>query len=420
MSKRNCVIIVGGGAAGMMAALSARRHHPDFKIILVEHEESLGRKLLVCGAGRCNVTNVRVAPDRFSGAPADFTASVLARFDHEAVRRFFDELGVVLYEEKKNDKGKLFPVTNQAQTVLDLLIDELRRAGVEIRLGVHVDSVARGEEGFTLETGKGRMWSTHLILATGGKTYPKLGGDGSGYSIAAAFGHSIIEPVATATALVAQNSISKRVHGVRAEMEVAAVIAGTEVCRDADQMMFTKYGFTGPAILNVSRPVALRLHRDKKSDCELELKFLPRKSREEIERTLDERWRKRPEQKLSLSLCGLMQNKLPAAILEHLALADGPAGELAPDGRRKLVDFLSAWRVPVSETRGWDEAEFTAGGVHCAEVSAAHLESAKIPGLFFAGEILDVDGEVGGFNLTWAWSSGYLAGALGAEPIAPL
>ncbi|PCI36402.1 MAG: hypothetical protein COB53_09670 [Elusimicrobia bacterium] len=412
MAKRDCVVIVGAGAAGMMAALSARRHHPKLKIILIEHEEILGRKLLVCGAGRCNVTNVNVVPERFSGAPTDFIAAVLKQFDHECIQKFFEELGIPLYEEKKNNKGKLFPITNQAQTVLNLIIDELQRAEVEVRKGVHVESVRKDGDHFKIKTNQGRIESSTLILSTGGKTYPKLGGDGSGYGIAQSFGHTIIEPVATALPLVAQNPVSKKVHGVRAEMEVAAIIGGTEVCRDSDQMMFTKYGFTGPAILNVSRPIALRLNRDKINDCELELKFLPRKSRKEIEEALLSRWKKRPDQRLTLSLCGLMQNKLPAAILSYLEIGDIPAGDLSPAGRKRLFDFLSGWRVPVTETRGWNEGEFTAGGVECSEVDPKTLESLKIPGLFFAGELLDVDGEVGGFNLSWAWSSGYAAGAL--------
>ncbi|MFH1725314.1 MAG: NAD(P)/FAD-dependent oxidoreductase [Elusimicrobiota bacterium] len=413
MAKRECVVIVGGGAAGMMAALAARRSRPAFKVILVEHQEKLGRKLLVCGAGRCNLTNVNVRPERFAGASRAFVRTVLERFDHTAVRSFFEDLGVSLYEEKKNDKGKLFPVTNQAQTVLSLLVDELEREGVEIRLGVHVSEARRDGEGFQLRTQKGRMWGTRLILAAGGKTYPKLGGDGSGYALARAFGHMIVEPVPTALPLLAPNPISKRLHGVRAEMEVAAVVGGRKVCRDVDQMMFVKYGFTGPVILNVSRPISLRIHRERKTDCELELKFLPGRSRSEIRSELARRWKRRPAQRLSLSLCGLLQGKLPEAILEHLRIGDAPVQDVPARDKDALARFLSGWRVPVQGTRGWDEGEFTAGGVDCSEVDPRSLRSLRVPGLYFAGEVLDVDGEVGGFNLTWAWSSGHVAGQLG-------
>lgn len=410
MAKRECVIVVGGGAAGMMAALSARRARPERKVILVEHQDKLGRKLLVCGAGRCNVTNVNGSPDRYAGAPRGFVAQVLDQFDHEAVRAFFEELGVPLYEEKKSAKGKLFPVTNQAETVWSLLIDEMERAGVEIRLGVHVEGVERDDEGFKLQTSKGRMWSTHLILASGGMTYPRLGGDGSGYELAKTFGHSIVEPVPTALPVEAPNPVSKDLHGVRAELEVAAIVDGAEVARDADQMMFTKYGFTGPAVLNVSRPLSLRLNREKKGGCELELKFLPGLSREEIRAAFEGRWAKRPDQKLSLSLSGMMQAKLPPAILAHLGLRDAAAGELPAEDKDRLLDFLTAWRVPVTGTKGWDEGEFTAGGVDTRDIDPATMASKKAPGLYFAGELVDVDGEVGGFNLTWAWSSGWLAG----------
>ncbi len=413
MAKRECLVVVGGGAAGMMAALSARRSRPEMKVILVEHEQKLGRKLLVCGAGRCNVTNVNVHAGRFSGAPKRFIEAVLKQFDHRAVVSFLDDLGIPLYEEKKNDKGKLFPVTNQAQTVLGLLIDELERECVEIRLGVHVESVGRDEGGFAIKTTKGPMWGTHLLLASGGKTFPKLGGDGSGYQIAGSLGHSIIEPVPTALPLLAPNPISKALHGVRAEMEVAAIVGGKEVRRDCDQMMFVKYGFTGPAILNVSRPISLRIHREKKDDCELELKFLPRKSEEEIRAGLGARWARRPEQLLAMSLYGIMERKLPAAILGYLKIADRPVRTVPVRERDALISFLSGWRVPVEGTRGWDEGEFTAGGIDCSEVDPKTLQSRKVPGLYFAGEILDVDGDVGGFNLTWAWSSGHVAGRLG-------
>ena len=413
MAKRECVVIVGGGAAGMMAALWARKSHPEMKVILVEHEEKLGRKLLVCGAGRCNVTNVNVHPGRFAGASPAFIKTVLDQFDHRAVVDFLEDLGIPLYEEKKNDKGKLFPVTNQAHTVLNLLVDELERAGVEIRLGVHVESVGKDKEGFKINTGKGFLECTYLILASGGKTFPKLGGDGTGYTIARELGHRIIEPVPTALPVLAPNPVSKILHGVRAEMEVAAIIAGKEVCRDSDQMMFVKYGFTGPAILNVSRPISLRIHRDKKKDCELELNFLPGRSRAEIRKALEERWQKRPQQRLSLSLSGMMQRKLPEAILGHLKLKDVPVSGLSEKDKGRLVDFLGAWRVPVEGTLGWDEAEFTAGGVDCADVDPKTLRSKKVPNLYFAGEVMDVDGDVGGFNLTWAWSSGRVAGKLG-------
>jgi predicted Rossmann fold flavoprotein len=412
MADREAVIIVGGGAAGMMAALAAQRSHPSYKIILVDHEEKLGRKLLVCGAGRCNVTNVNVTSAHFSGAPQAFIEAVLTQFDHTHVQNFFADLGIALYEEKKNNKGKLFPVTNQAHTVHALLIDELERAGVEIRTGVHVQKIHKDDKGFALTTKKGPMWASYVILAAGGKTYPKLGGDGSGYALAQSFGHNIIEPVPTALPLLSANPLAKLLAGVRAEMEVAAIIGGQEVARDTDQMMFAKTGFTGPAILNVSRPISLRMHREDKDDCELELKFLPGKSAAEISAELAARWNKRPEQRLSISLAALMERKMPDAILKFLEIPDTAVRKLTAAHKKKLLAHLSGWRVKIDGTRGWDEGEFTAGGIDCNEVETGTLVSKRVPGLYFAGELLDVDGEVGGFNLTWAWASGHVAGQL--------
>ncbi len=404
------LVIVGGGAAGIMAALSSRKHHPKRKVLILEHQGSLGRKLLVCGAGRCNITNVNATPERFFGAERGFTAKVLEQFDHNAVRAFFEELGIPLYEERKTDRGKIFPVTDQAKTVLTFLLDELTRHKVEIRTGVQATGVTKDPKGFILNTSKGGIRCARLLLASGGMTFPKLGGSPSGYALAKSLGHTIIEPVPTALPLKAKNFVSKRIHGLQADAEAAVYVSGKKAGADSGKVMFTKYGFTGPAILNISRPVSIRMNREKKNDCELRLNFLPGRSPSQAKKLLGERWAKRPDQLMSINLCGLLKNRIPQAILADLEIEDAPVSKVTAKNKARIAQRLSDWRLPIDGTMGWDEGEFTAGGVDSREINPATMGSRAAPGLYLAGEIVDVDGDVGGFNLTWAWSSGFVAG----------
>jgi predicted Rossmann fold flavoprotein len=441
--KVSHVVIVGGGAAGLMAALSCRKHHPNSKITLLEHQSSLGRKLLVCGAGRCNITNVQVSADDFGGASQVFIDAILEQFSNTQVISFFEELGIPLYEELKNKRGKMFPVTNQAQTVLGLLLDELGRSNIEFGFNVHVDSVSIHHNQLKLEAskvepkavkknktksivgpvppinqiefdenGKAAWTPSHIIMANGGKTYPILGADGSGYEIAKKLGHQIIPPVPSALPLLAENDICNKLQGQRLELEVTAIVGGKPVKTARDQVMFTKTGFSGPAILDISRPISEAINRTEQQPCEIKVNFFQYKSRTEVESLLNERWLRRPNQALSVSLMGLMPNKVPAVILEHLNLTDLSVSEISQVDRAKLIDFLIGWRTPIDGTRGWNEGEFTAGGIAEKDINLGTLQSSKIPGLYFAGEIVDVVGDVGGFNLTWAWSSGFVAGQL--------
>lgn len=402
--------IVGGGAAGIMAALSSRKHHPKRKVVLIEHQASLGRKLLVCGAGRCNITNVNVTPERFFGAERGFTAKVLEQFDHHAVQAFFEELGIPLYEERKGDRGKIFPVTDQAKTVLTFLLDELARCRVELRTETRATGVAKDVRGFILKTTKGDMRCARLLLASGGMTFPKLGGSLSGYELARSLGHTIVEPVPTALPLKVKNFVSKRLHGLQADAEAAVYISGKKAGADSGKIMFTKYGFTGPAILNISRPVSIRMNRERKDNCELRLNFLPGRSPAQAKKLLKERWAKRPDQLMSINLCGLLKNRIPQAFLDDLKIGDAPVSKITAKNKARITLRLCDWRLPIEGTTGFEEGEFTAGGVDSREINPATMGSRIAPGLYLAGEIVDVDGDVGGFNLTWAWSSGFVAG----------
>ncbi len=429
------LIIIGGGAAGQMAAISAKRANPKLKVAILDRTFALGRKILVCGAGRCNVTNINLdksIDNHYYTNNPGFPNNALTKFGYQDILNFFDDLGVNLYVEQKTDIGKLFPTTDQAKTITGVLEEELRLLGVEVHLLTQVEKITkarnskiedRKKEEFMIETLKldqaGHPLSQEtftaekIILSAGGKTYPALGSNGSGYSIAESFGHKIIEPVPSALPLVSKNPLSHFLQGMKLEAEVTSIINGKRIKTRTDDVMFTQYGLSGPAILNISREISIHINREQKSGVEVEINFLPGKN---IRSELEKRWKARPELTLEKSLYGLFPNKfaeaLPRAIqLDHTkAVKDLSAAET-----HRLIESLSAFKIKIDGTRSWNEAEFTAGGVDTRDVNPDTLESKLTPGLFFCGEILDVDGDVGGFNLSWAWSSGNLAGKSATE-----
>ncbi len=429
--KKFDLIIIGGGAAGMMAAISARRHHPEYNIAILDRTFALGRKILVCGAGRCNITNINLhesIDSHYYGAQDDFIKSIFNQFGFDNIVSFFEDLGVGLYVERKTDIGKMFPVTNQAHTITEMMLDEIERAKIAVFLNTEVTKITAPnlpQENFQLQAweierdGKRvqeySFVSSYLILSAGGKTYPALGSNGSGYSLVEELGHSLVEPVPSALPLEAKNPLSQLLQGQRMETQVTSIINGQEIKTRADDMMFTKYGLSGPVILNVSREISIHVHREQGSAAALKLNFLPGKSKQEVIDELQERWQKRPDQGLEKSLYGLFPNKFAAAILQ---VSDLPNAKLVSEVTQvelsRLAGNITEYIVKVDGTRGWNEAEFTAGGINNTQVKTTTLESNLVPNLFLAGEILDVDGDVGGFNLSWSWSSGYVAGKLQA------
>ncbi len=422
------VIIIGGGAAGIMAAISAKKSHPDYSVVIIDRTFALGRKILVCGAGRCNVTNINLnisAESRFYGATHDFVKSVFNQFTYEQIVKFFDDLGIELYVERKTLIGKLFPTTDQAKTVNILLEDELNRLDVEVYLNTEVKTVKKQGDNFIFSTQllennqpkglESGFTSKYLIVSAGGKTYPALGSNGSGYNLAESFGHTVIGPVPSALPIVGKNPMSIEAFGTKMEIEATSIIDGIEVKTATDDVMFTQYGLSGPAILNISREISIQINRYHKGNVNVKLNFFPGKTYLEVKVILRERWAKRPQQWVEMSLNGLLTPKLPPVFLKMLSIPlTKEVGKLTEQEHDALARLLTSYKVAITETKGWNEAEFTAGGIDTKEIKQGSLESKNVPNLYFAGEILDVDGDVGGFNLSWAWASGNVAGKLSA------
>ena len=409
------VIIIGGGPAGIMAALSVRQHHPDYSVAIIDQTFELGRKIVISGAGRGNITNSNLANDPSKAFQGDhkFISSILNQFGFDDIVQFFHTLGISLYEEKKTNKGKLFPVIDHAKTIRDMLVNVLDEQGVNIHCNNAVTSLSKNDDIWHIKTDKQEYTSRFCIVSAGGKTYPALGSDGSGYALVAKLGHTIITPVVSAVPLVSKNPLSHLLQGEKMTMQVTARVGEKETATAIGDVMFTQYGFSGPAILDVSRDISVRINREGKKDTGITLSFLPQVSHEEAKSMLKERLLQHPTFPVSHCLYGLLTQKASHAVCEVSKLPiERVARDITEDEMSRLVDALTEYRAVVTDTRGWNESEFTAGGIDTKEIQEKTLESKKIQGLYFAGEVLDVDGKIGGFNLSWAWASGWVAGKI--------
>ncbi len=438
MNSNYDVIIIGGGAAGIMAAISTKNHHPEYSVAILDRTFALGRKILVCGAGRCNITNINLdasVEGHYYGASSEFIKLIFSQFSYKDIVNFFNDLGIELYVERKTDIGKLFPITDSAKTVTALLEDELQRLGIDVYLNTEVSGVSPVKSlRSTGQVSDNRFQvianlldqtsqkvieskiynSKYLIISAGGKTYPALGSNGTGYTLIENFGHSIITPVPSALPLVSKNKLSHALQGVKMDIEVTSIIDGKEIKTRSDDVMFTQYGFSGPAILNISREISIRINRENNpGNVKVKLNFFPGKTKEEVKDMFGKRWNKRSDQTLEKSMFGLFPNKIPSVLLNIIGLdKDRKVGDLNSQEIENFINNLSGHIVNIDSTRGWNEAEFTAGGIDTTEVKESTLQSKNVANLYFCGEILDVDGDVGGFNLSWAWSSGHVAGKL--------
>jgi predicted Rossmann fold flavoprotein len=407
------VVIIGGGAAGIMAAISAKKNNSQARVVIIDQSFELGRKILVAGSGRANVTNVNLAqgPQNYYYGENKLVYSVFTQFGYQQICDFLKNLGIPLYEETKTNRGKIFPVIENAKTVRDILVEELISLGVEIILNTPVVELKSEAENWIVITKKKSLVANKVILTCGGRTYPALGSDGSGYTIAKKLGHRIVTPVPSAVPLVSKNQLSHLLQGEKMVMEATAFITGIPRAKSIGDVMFTQYGLSGPAILDISRDISIRINREGIRDTMVKLSFFPNITPEQIKIELKARWVKHPNYLIDHSLWGLLTQKAAAAVCAAAKLSkELTVNLMAPDEINRLIEILTGFEASIIDTRGWNEAEFTAGGVDLSEINAANLSSKIAPNIYFAGEIMDVDGTVGGYNLSWAWATGWIAG----------
>jgi predicted Rossmann fold flavoprotein len=412
------VVVVGAGAAGLATAIFAARSAPGVRVVCLDGAAHLGAKILVSGGSRCNVTNRAVTERDFWGAPSRLVRHVLRAFPAAKAAAFFAELGVALHEE---DDGKLFPDTNRSRTVLDALLAEAARRGVALRPSHRVTGLASAPAGFITRCGAASLSSRAVVLATGGRSLPKSGSDGFGYTLAAALGHGCVDTTPALAPLLLSGDRHARLSGVAHPAALTLRVRGVTAVRLEGALLWTHFGASGPVVLNLSR----HWHRavlegGGRADVQVALNLLPGETFDSVEAWLLSEAAARPRARIATVLGQRVPNAVVEAWLHEAGLeSDVTMAHLARDARRTLVHALTQCPLDVRDSRGYAFAEVTAGGVPLDEVDTATMESRVCPGLYLTGEILDVDGRLGGFNFQWAWSSGWVAGQAIARRLAP-
>lgn len=449
--------IVGSGAAGLFAALwagrEARAHHAALRIVAFDGAAKLGAKILVAGGGRCNVTHDVIDPAAYFGSSANAIRKVLRRFDSEQTIRFFLELGVPL---KREETGKLFPVSDDGHDVLGALLRAAQEADVQLLHPRRVTAIARETSTFgghfiVHHADHPPVSARRVILATGGKSLPKTGSDGLGHELARSLGHTIASPVLPALVPLTLDRafFLTQLSGITipATLELRAA-SGKKLISFTNSTLFTHFGLSGPGPLDISRHLLVQSAPlggpSRPESPGLYLNILPGQTIETVDTALIELAQKPGKLSLlhlqshlppahmdaqrELRLVGLLEadqpfrpappERLLRAVCEHVKLdASMPAGALSRDARRAVAGALTQLRLPVTGDRGYNYAEVTAGGVPLAELHLESMESRIAPGLHFCGELCDVDARIGGYNFQWAWASGFVAGLAAARAL---
>ena len=419
------IAVVGAGAAGLMAAIWAARSAPGRRVVALDGATHLGAKILVAGGGRCNVTHHNVDETAYAGSSPNAIRKVLRSFDVPRTVEFFKEQGVEL---KREETGKLFPTTDRARTVLNALLNAAATAGAEILNPRRVESIERIEAPSAEEDGAyfvvsgpwGRLHAARVVLATGGMVLPRSGSDGVGYTFARRLGHTTpprIFPALVPLIIPPTNPphFIRDLSGVTlpATIEVRAG-SGKKLASFTNSTLFTHFGLSGPSVLDASRYYTAAKFED--AATHLVMNFLPGETFETLDRRLTDLGA-RP-------VLPFLKEKLPLRLADALCtFAAVPwrttGATLTKEMRRALVRAIVGHAVPVGGDRGYTYAEVTAGGVPLSELHLETMASRVCPGLHLCGEILDVDGRIGGFNFQWAWASGYLAGMGSAASLSP-
>lgn len=401
------VIIIGAGASGLMAAAAAASK--GARVALLEHKDDIGKKILATGNGRCNFTNTDMSVNKFHGSKA-LIKNGLSQFNYADTIRFFKELGIPAYD----NAGYIYPNSRQAASVVAAFRMELMRLHVDVKTGINITDIKPADDrtGYCIQTDKGSFKSKRLIIACGLTASPKLGSDGSLFRQIEALGHHIQKPLPTLCGFSCDGLNFKKITGVRCDATVASVIDGQMTEQNTGELQLADYGISGIPVFQISSLMSRAL--DKGQRVEVIIDFLPAFSDDELNGYIKDRSITTTDNRsLNEMLNGLLNNKLLLELIHKSGVSPDKKGRLLTDDDCKsLTRSIKHTAVSVKKPRGVEFAQVCAGGIYTKEIDVRTLESKIHPGLYFCGELLDVDGICGGYNLQWAWTSGYIAGEM--------
>lgn len=397
------VAVIGGGAAGMMAAITAARE--GVKVTILEHKDRIGKKILSTGNGRCNFTNTYQTPACYRSDNRDFAWNIIQKFNVEKTISFFKELGI--YPKDRN--GYLYPYSDQAAAILEVLQIEIAKLNICVMTEINVLDIQPVKRGIRVTTDKKTITVDSVILACGSKAAPVTGSDGSGYQLAKLLGHRIVPVLPALVQLRCAEKFYKSISGVRVQGTVEIYADDISLASDTGEIQLTNYGISGIPVFQVSRYVAKAIYQ--KQSVTAVLNFMPDMNKDEFLSFLQERITLCPHKTLDEFFTGIFPKKLCELWIRLSRLPkEMRVPDLSGEQLEKLVLLIQHLRTHITETNAFEQAQICCGGVDTTEINPDTLESNYVPGIYFAGELLDVDGICGGYNLQWAWSSGFVAG----------
>lgn len=398
------IAIIGGGPSGITTAIHIKKQNPSAKVVVLERKERVLKKLLVTGNGRCNMTNINASIKNYfykdaTSQEIEYIEDILENFNVNDVIDFFESIGVVSNVEAR---GKIYPLSGQASSVVDALRFTAENLGVEIITDFYVTNIEKDMFTWKIQSeNKKIITASKVILSAGGKSYPELGSNGSGYELAKKLGHKITELTPTIVQLKTPKDQVKGLQGVKLQTNVTAYSNNKKICTYDGELLFTDYGVSGNVIFNISFVVPIY------KEVELEIDFMPQFEYNDLFDKLKKRKKNLNYLSMEYFFNGMLNKKLGQFLLKYSGIEklSKEISSLEDNEIRKICTILKKYRVKIIDTNGFKNAQVTAGGVSLHDVNLKTLESKKVKGLYFVGEILDVYGECGGFNLQWAWSS---------------
>lgn len=407
------VAVIGGGAAGLTAAIWAARSGAS--AVILEHTDRVGKKILSTGNGRCNLTNSKMEASCYRSGDPQFPMEVISQFGWKDTLRWFSSMGLLC---RCRMESYYYPMSDQASAVLDCLRMECSRLGITIRTGIQPERIQRMREGrrsfYEIMTDQGEVRADAVILACGSKAAPNTGSDGSGYELAKSLGHRIIKPLPALVQLRCQGNHYRQLAGIRTEADLRLLVNDREMWRERGELQITDYGISGIPVFQLSRFAARGMDEGKK--VRVMIDFLPFMDKKESRIFLEQRFAEFGDRNGEDFLTGVLHKKLAAVLLKMAGIRlDQPVSSASIRQREHLLRAIKEYEALVSSVNPFANAQVCCGGVDVREVDPSTMESRLMGDIYFAGEILDVDGICGGYNLQWAWSSGKAAGCRAAQ-----
>ncbi|EPY2272641.1 NAD(P)/FAD-dependent oxidoreductase [Clostridium sporogenes] len=399
------IIILGGGASGIAASIISKDMGSD--VAILESNDRIGKKILTTGNGRCNITNENISTCKYYSNNNNFYKFILSQFTLADTKNFFNSLGLPLITL---NEGKIYPMSLQASSVLDILRLAIEDRQIPIYFNNKAKNIKKYNKEFVITTENEIFQCKKLILASGGMSAPNTGSDGSGFKLAKNLGHNIIDPVPGLVQLKLDFPYLKALSGIKFDGNVKLALDNKTLREEFGEILFTDYGISGPPILQLSS-LASRLLYNNKKIC-LQIDILPNMSKEDLINLLENHWGTFYYRTIHDSFIGIINKKLIPTLLKYCGIKNihMPCQDIAWQEKEKIFHTLKNWTFTITGTNSFKNSQITCGGVDTSQVSNKRLESLKVKDLYFCGEILDVNGDCGGFNLQWAWSSGYIAG----------